>query len=80
MRTSLTHPLQIATVEAPGGGMIGLTFCPGKHQPYAATGAWARDLDLDLGAIKAWGAGVLVTLVTGAELAELGVGGARRRS
>ena len=52
-RTSLSHPLQIAEVSAPGGGMVGITFCPGKHQRLAATGAWARDLQLDLEAIKA---------------------------
>ena len=75
VRTSLTHPLQIATIEAPGGGVIGLTFCPGKRQPSAATGAWDRDLALDLDAIKAWGAGVVLTLVTAAELKALKVEG-----
>ena len=35
-RTSLTHPLEIASVS-PGKGMgeIGITFCPGKKQPSA---------------------------------------------
>lgn len=75
VRTSLTHPLQIASVEAPGGGVVGLTFCPGKHQADAATGVWARDLGLDLQAIKAWGAGLLATLVTAAELKALKVEG-----
>jgi protein-tyrosine phosphatase len=75
LRTSLTHPLQIASLAAPGGGVVGLTLCPGKRQAHAASGAWARDLELDLRAIQAWGAGVLVTLVTQAELVELGVEG-----
>jgi protein-tyrosine phosphatase len=72
-RTSLSHPLQIAAVSAPGGGIVGVTFCPGKCQPHAMTGTWRRDLELDLKIIKAWGGGVVVTLVTSAELAELKV-------
>lgn len=75
IRTSLTHPLQIAAAPAPGGGVVGITFCPGKRQPYAATGVWERDLGLDLQAVRDWGAGVLVTLVTEAELVELAVEG-----
>jgi hypothetical protein len=52
MRTSLTHPLMIAEIQSKlGQGLIGLTFCPGKHQPDAMTGGWDRDLDLDLDAI-----------------------------
>ena len=73
MRTSLTHPLQVAQVAAPGGGVVGITFCPGKHQLTAATGSWARDLAIDLDAIKAWGAGAVLTLVTPQELKELRV-------
>jgi hypothetical protein len=54
-RTSQTHPLQIADVRAsPSHGRIGITFCPGKHDNAAATGAWARDLAADLGVITAW--------------------------
>ena len=73
IRTSSSHPLQIAEVPSPGGGAIGVTFCPGKHQRYAATGAWERDLSLDLTAIRDWGASVLITLVTPEELRELKV-------
>ncbi|MBZ4021165.1 hypothetical protein CKO11_01640 [Rhodobacter sp. TJ_12] len=76
MRTSETHPLQIAEVSAgPGLGRIGLTFCPGKYDRAAYSGAWARDLDLDLDVIAAWGARVVVTLVEPAELAALKVPG-----
>jgi ADP-ribosyl-[dinitrogen reductase] hydrolase len=51
-RTSLSHPLLIAGVSAgPGLGRIGITFCPGKKQPGAMTGAWDRDLCVDLHAI-----------------------------
>lgn len=73
-RTSHTHPIQIAEVRAgPSFGRIGITFCPGKHDHSAATGAWARDLALDLDAITAWGARLVLTLVEPAELTSLKV-------
>ena len=76
MRTSQTHPLQIAEVRpAPDMGRIGLTFCPGKTQPHAATGAWDRDVDTDVQAIKAWGAAAVVTLIEDHEIAALQVQG-----
>lgn len=75
-RTSLTHPLQIAEVRpAPGMGLIGLTLCPGKQQSWGLTGDWARDLTLDLDAIAAWNAAVVVTLVEPDELERLKVPG-----
>ena len=75
-RTSLTHPLQIAIVHpGPGLGRIGITFCPGKHQPSSATGSWARDLNLDVRAIADWGAAAVLTLVEGHELTALKVEG-----
>lgn len=73
-RTSQTHPLQIAAVRAsPAHGRIGITFCPGKHDNAASTGAWARDLSADLEIIAAWGARLVLTLVEPAELAALKV-------
>jgi hypothetical protein len=73
-RTSQTHPLQIAEVRAsPSHGRIGITFCPGKHDDAALTGAWARDLATDLGVIAKWGARLVLTLVEPAELAALKV-------
>jgi len=73
-RTSLTHPLQIATVPAGAGlGSVGLTFCPGKRDAQAMTGSWDRDLGIDLDAIRAWGGTAVVTLITYEELALLGV-------
>jgi ADP-ribosyl-[dinitrogen reductase] hydrolase len=38
MRTSISHPLQIVEAETgqPGYGLIGVTFCPGKYDPYRA--------------------------------------------
>lgn len=73
-RTSLTHPLQIAAVRAsPSHGRIGITFCPGKHDSMASTGAWARDLATDLDAVDAWGATLVLTLMEPAELQALKV-------
>lgn len=72
-RTSQSHPLRIATLNLPSGGAIGVTFAPGKHQAQAMTGAWARDLDTDLLAIKAWGAQTLLSLLEPAEFDELGI-------
>lgn len=73
VRTSLSHPLQIAEVTAPDNGIIGITFCPGKKQPNAMTGAWDRDLEIDFKTIKDWGAKLIVTLVTDDEMKSLGV-------
>ncbi|WP_374318020.1 cyclin-dependent kinase inhibitor 3 family protein [Aquabacterium sp.] len=74
VRTSQTHPLQIAEVQAsPAHGRIGITFCPGKHDHGAVTGAWARDLAVDLDAIAAWGAKLVLTLVESHELQMLKV-------
>ncbi|WP_426992815.1 cyclin-dependent kinase inhibitor 3 family protein [Methylomonas sp. CM2] len=73
-RTSHTHPLQIAEVRAsPSHGRIGITFCPGKHDRFAHTGVWERDLGVDLDAIAAWGAKLILTLVEPAELTALKV-------
>ena len=71
-RTSLTHPLQIASLNA-GTGRIGVTFCPGKYDRAAMTGSWNRDLGLDLDAIAEWGASAVVTLVEDFELKDLRV-------
>ena len=73
-RTSHTHPLQIAEVRGSAAhGRIGITFCPGKHDSFAHTGAWERDLGIDLDAIAAWGAKLVLTLVEPAELVALKV-------
>jgi ADP-ribosyl-[dinitrogen reductase] hydrolase len=73
-RTSLTHPLQIAAVTAGAEyGRIGITFCPGKIDRHAMTGAWDRDLASDLNAIRDWGAAAIVTLLEPKELTLLRV-------
>ncbi|SRR5216684_5390931 len=69
MRTSISHPLQIAVVSrGPEFGRVGLTFCPGKYDPHAMSGGWDRDLNRDLDTIRHWGAAAVVTLL---ELEEL---------
>ena len=67
-RTSQSHPLQIDSLAPFGRGRLGLTFCPGKYDPNAQTGAWDRDLDTDLRAVLDWGASVVVTLMETHEL------------
>lgn len=71
-RTSITHPLRIATLTI-GAGAVGVTFAPGKKQLKAMTGEWHRDIDLDLLAIKAWGAQLLISLIEPFEFEELGI-------
>ena len=74
MKSSISHPLRMDALDVPGTpGVLGLTFCPGKRQRHALTGAWERDLDADLQAIAAWGASVLVNLVEDHEMRALGV-------
>ena len=74
MRTSQSHPLEINAVEiGPGFGKIGITLCPGKKQTHAATGAWNRDLGLDLDVVAKWGAAAVLTLVEEHELRQIHV-------
>ncbi len=74
MRTSTTHPLQIAEIQPhSNAGLIGITFCPGKVQQGAMSGSWHRDLGLDLDAVAAWNAASVVTLVEDHELQTLQV-------
>lgn len=76
MRTSIFHPLQIASIETgQGRGRIGVTFCPGKKQPDAATGARDRDLDADLDSILSRGASAILSLNEETEILDLGVPG-----
>ena len=76
VRTSHTHPIQIATIPTPGGGgALGVTFCPGKKDPAASTGNWDRDLATDIEAIRTWGATAVVCLMEAHELARLEVPG-----
>ena len=71
-RTSLSHPLLIATLPI-GNGAIGVTFCPGKRSDSLLGARWDRDLEIDLNAIERWGASSIVTLVESHEMQSLGV-------
>ena len=73
-RTSHTHPLRIDTITV-GQGKLGLSICPGKIQSQAQTGSWRRDLDVDLDAVRGWGAGAVVTLLEREEIGMLQVPG-----
>src|SRR5690554_4140843 len=71
--TSHNNPLIIAAVSVESGGGVGMTICPGKHQPHASSGSFERDLSIDLDLVKAWGATAVVTLMSQEELASLKV-------
>lgn len=76
MRTSQTHPLRINEVRAgKAGGLVGITFCPGKQGDSYTGAPWARDLDTDLDAVARWGARAVVTLIEDHEFEMLGVPG-----
>lgn len=76
MRTSVSDPLAIAELTVgTKGGAVGVTFAPGKHQAAAMTGAWARDLVMDVSAIRDWGAKHLIFLLEPWEFKELSIEG-----
>lgn len=76
VRTSKTHPLFVDHVIPENAtGRIGLTLCPGKVDPYGAYTNWKRSLSTDMDAIRDWGASVVVTLITDAEIDRLAVRG-----
>jgi ADP-ribosyl-[dinitrogen reductase] hydrolase len=80
IRTSLTHPLRIDEVKVPGTeGIIGITFCPGKSKDSQRLGTWRRDLDVDLAAIRDWGAAMLISLIQEHEYRDVGVADMRER-
>lgn len=61
-RNSLTHPIRVDALPV-FGGMLGLTFCPGKHGDSLTGLPWSRDLDVDLAALRHWGAELVVSLM-----------------
>ena len=76
IRTSASHPLLIAEVAAgAGGGVVGITFCPGKSGPSLWGPHWQRDLAADIDVIARWGASAVVTLIEEHEFERLGVVG-----
>lgn len=73
-RTSITHPLRIDSLPI-ANGQIGLTLCPGKQGDSVFGKPWARDLALDLDAVKSWGADMVLTLIEDHEFDTLAVRG-----
>lgn len=74
MRTSLSHPLYVNWLDLEGdAGALGMTLCPGKHQPVSSTGAWDRQLDVDVQALVDDDVHRLVTLVTNEDMRMLRV-------
>lgn len=74
VRTSATHPLRIDTLTIPGiPGRIGLTFLPGKKGDALYGAPWDRDLAVDVGAIRNWGAAAVVSVLEPHEFELLGV-------
>lgn len=73
-RTSQTDPLKIAEIRIGNGlGLVGISFCPGKKDNLAMSGAWHRDLSIDLDVVFRWGAKAVVTLIESHEMRSLGV-------
>jgi len=73
-RTSRTHPLRIDEVLASdAGGVIGITFCPGKCGPSVSGYRWERDLVADLDVVSKWRPDAVLTLIERHELEMLGV-------
>lgn len=66
-------PLRIDRLTTPGGGVVGLTHCPGRNHRDSGGRQWNRNLADDLAAIRAWPAALLVTLIQDREFARLGV-------
>lgn len=74
IRTSASHPLRINEIQIGNrGGLLGITFCPGK-QGYASAGfRWERSLEADLDVIARWQPVAMLTLIEDHEFAMLGV-------
>ena len=73
VRTSKTHPLEIATIELENC-KVGLSLCPGKKQEFPISGEpWDRCLNTDLELISNAGFDIVVTLIEEHEFVELEV-------
>ncbi|MBI2992714.1 MAG: cyclin-dependent kinase inhibitor 3 family protein [Gammaproteobacteria bacterium] len=64
----------IDAVSVPGGGMIGMSMCPGMRNGNFFALADPEGLYADLGAFSRWGAAALVTLMEFDELGSYGIG------
>lgn len=65
--------LVINQVQVPGGGVIGMTHCPGRCDVDGSGHRWERRLEDDLEQLEQWGTDALITLLQSHEFAKLGV-------
>ena len=73
VRTSETHPLQIAKLDL-NDCKVGLSLCPGKKQQFPISGdPWDRSLAADLQFISNSGFDIVVSLIEEHEFVELEV-------
>lgn len=76
-RNSRSHKLKVTWIpinyDQPGVGHIGVTFCPGKVQPWSMTGGWDRDIDLDIRELRKSNVKHVISLITKEEMNELKV-------
>ena len=76
MTVTTTKEIQIAKLPAGTlGGMIGVTFAPGKKGASAYGGRHNRDLAADLDVIAGWNAAAVVTLMEADELVRYRIAG-----
>jgi ADP-ribosyl-[dinitrogen reductase] hydrolase len=74
VRTSESHPLWINEIRAGnGGGLVGITFCPGKRDDASGGFRWERNLSADLEVIAQWRPTAMLTLIEDHEFSMLGV-------
>jgi protein-tyrosine phosphatase len=64
--------LHIDTIALPGGGVIGMTHCPGRTGADAHGRAWMRNLADDVQTLRAAGFSTVLTLLPNDELLALG--------
>jgi len=72
-KTSQSHPIEVAEISLSDERKIGISFCPGKTQPYAQSGSWKRDLGADLKVIRSKGFDVVLSLIEDFEFRDLEV-------
>lgn len=74
MKTSKTDPLRVSELPL-AGGVLGMTFCPGKRDTGMDGTIWHRSLCQDLEVIADWGASHVVSIMQHDEFELLGVKG-----
>jgi ADP-ribosyl-[dinitrogen reductase] hydrolase len=73
LRTSETNPIRVDALNLTCG-RVGMTFCPGKHHDSAYSMVrWERDLEADLGKIRAEGWTHMISLIEAHEMSRFRV-------